>query len=88
MAANPREELLAKISQLSDAEIKTILNYIRVVHPDEGVNPANTLLEGYDETADPSVGFFDGPEDLSEQVENILQQGFGQPTHESEQTSS
>ncbi len=65
----PREQLIEKITQLSDEEVLKTLDYLTVISP-----PASS----YDSERDPFVhGLFDGSIDLAERTDAILEAGFG-----------
>jgi hypothetical protein len=71
MSALPvREAVIAQLHNLSDDEVKAVLEFIASMkaHRDESE---------YDEAHDPLAGFFSGPADLAESSEEILRQEFG-----------
>lgn len=72
MSALPiREEVIARIKQLSDEQVARVLAFIETV---------GYGTEGYSEENDPMLNgelFFDGPPDLGERSEEILEQEFG-----------
>ncbi len=48
-----------------------LIRYIEIMESD-------VLPDDYDEANDPTIGMFEGPPDLAERTEEILQAGFGQ----------
>jgi len=65
-----REQLIAKLDDLTDAQIEALLRYVEAMQ-----TPA--LPEDYDEANDPSIGFFSADPDFATRAEEILQEGFG-----------
>ncbi len=66
-----REEAIAEIEKLSDAQVAKVLQFIRTVSQER---------PPYSEENDPMLNgelFFDGPSDLGERSEEILSQEFG-----------
>jgi hypothetical protein len=71
MSALPvREALIAQLHNLSDDEVKAVLEFIDSMK-------AHRDVSEYDEANDPLAGFFSGPADLAERSEEILRQEFG-----------
>ena len=62
---NVREQVEAKLGQLSDEELATVLNYIETMQMTD-------LPADYDEANDPSIGFLSGPTDLARRSKQIL----------------
>jgi hypothetical protein len=72
-----REQLKAKVDELSDDEAAAVLRYIQSMTPADiahyiEVMNSHELPEDYDFENDPSVGMLSGPTDLSENVKQIL----------------
>lgn len=66
----PREELIAKIEQMSDEQVESLLRYAKTLE-------IYQLPASYDPDNDPAVGFISGPTDLAERTEEILWSEFG-----------
>lgn len=62
---NVREQLIAKLDELSDEQVAALLRYVEAMQ-------TPSLPEDYDEATDPSVGFLSGPTDLSTRAKEIL----------------
>jgi hypothetical protein len=60
-----REELSAKLDELTDEQIAAVLRYVEAMQ-------STSLPADYDEANDPSIGFLSGPTDLSERAREIL----------------
>jgi len=60
-----RQQIDAKLDQLSDEELTAILHYIEAMQSTE-------LPADYDEANDPSIGMFSGPTDLARRAKQIL----------------
>jgi hypothetical protein len=78
MTDTPRERLLAEVATMTDEQIEQLIRYIESISP-------NDLPPDYDPAKDPFItgeAFFDGPPDLAERTEEILQAGFGMPKTE------
>ncbi|MBI1258740.1 MAG: hypothetical protein GC204_14825 [Chloroflexi bacterium] len=65
-----REQVKAKLNQLSDEEVAAVLHYIEAMQTTE-------LPADYDEANDPAIGFFDADPDFASRTEEILHAGFG-----------
>ena len=73
MTDTPRERLLAEVATMTDEQIEALIRYIESISPHD-------LPPEYDPAKDPLMTgelFFDGPPDLAERTEEILQAGFG-----------
>ena len=62
---NVRQQVEAKLSQLSDEEVAAVLRYIEAMQTTE-------LPADYDEANDPSIGFLSEPTDLARRSKQIL----------------
>ena len=72
MSALPiREAVVARLQELSDAEVAEVLEYIEVVQSQRITIEAS-------EDDDPAIGFFSGPPDFAAQSKEILRREFGQ----------
>jgi len=60
-----REQLIAKLNDLSDEQVSRLLSYARGME-------SETLPEDYSEEDDPSIGFISGPTDLARRAKQIL----------------
>ena len=75
-----REKLINKIlNDLTDDQVDEVLRYANTLQ-------SFMLPEDYDEENDPSVGFFSGPPDLAERMDEILQNEFGKSDYENGKT--
>ena len=76
-----REKLIIKIlNDLSDNQVSELLRYTDTLQ-------SFTLPDDYDEDNDPTVGFFSGSTDLSEQTSEILRNEFGLPRNHHDEDS-
>jgi hypothetical protein len=64
MTLSMREQLIQEILKMNDTEIAALMGTVLSMRGDE--KPL------YDETKDVAIGLFDGPEDLSARVKDIL----------------
>jgi|tagenome__1003787_1003787.scaffolds.fasta_scaffold14344628_1 hypothetical protein len=62
---NVREQVEAKLDQLSDEELASVLHYVEAMQTTE-------LPADYDEANDPSIGFLSGPTDHARRSRQIL----------------
>ena len=62
---NVREQVEAKLDQLSDEELTAILHYIEAMKTTD-------LPADYDEANDPAIGFFEADPDFATRAEEIL----------------
>ncbi len=69
-ALNIREQLIAKLDELSDEEVAAVLRYVEAMK-------TTSLPEDYDAEHDPAVGFFTADPDFASRTEEILRAGFG-----------
>jgi hypothetical protein len=67
MTLSMRDQLIRAVSILTEEEAAAILPVIQLLHPSEESTE-------YDPAQDPAIGFFEGPEDLSERVEEIIEE--------------
>ena len=70
MRRTVREQLIAKLDELSDEEVAAVLRYVEAMQ-------TTSLPEDYDEANDPAVGFFTAEPDFASRTEEILREGFG-----------
>lgn len=69
-APDIRQQLIAKLDNLSDEEMKALLRYIEAMQ-------STSLPDDYDEANDPAIGFFSADPEFASRTEEILQAGFG-----------
>lgn len=67
---NIREQLIAKLDELSDEQIAALLDYVEAMR-------TTSLPEDYDEANDPAIGFFSADPEFASRTEETLQEGFG-----------
>ncbi|MCC6805764.1 MAG: hypothetical protein IT319_22975 [Anaerolineae bacterium] len=67
---NVREQLIAKLDELSDEQVKTVLRYVEAMQ-------TTSLPEDYDEANDPAIGFFSADAEFASRTEDSLREGFG-----------
>jgi uroporphyrinogen-III decarboxylase len=63
-----REKVITAIDHLNDEQLETVYSVIQSIQSVEEDQP------DYDPDNDPAIGFITGPTDLSERVEEILQE--------------
>jgi len=76
----PREQLIATLDELTEAQIEVMLSYAQALQSPElpaEYDPDNDpaigfLNDDYDEANDPTIGFISGPTDVSERTKDIL----------------
>ncbi len=69
-----REQIVEKLTALTDQELSAVLRYIQVVE-------SARLGSDYDEDRDPTVGFFSAEADFASRTNEILASGFGKSRH-------
>ncbi len=66
-----KEQLIAKLDQLTDDELADLLEYIEIMQYTKVMN-SMTLPDDYSIENDGLVGFLSGTTDLAERIEDIL----------------
>ena len=65
-----REAFVKKLDELTDEQVAALLNMVEAFE-------FPSTSEGYDESKDPTIAMFSGPNDLAERSEDILAEEFG-----------
>jgi hypothetical protein len=69
MATTLREQLIAKLDELNEEQIRNTLLHVEAL-----IRESDELPEDYDPDNDPTVGFISGPTDLSSRAKEILRE--------------
>lgn len=81
-----RDELIERVNHMSDEQVASLLEFIRVMQGKEssyGTPTSDVTANDYDESKDPMVqGLFSGPSDLASRTKSILQEEFGRRKHD------